>query len=124
MPDDRVTPYHSIITALMKAGHVEGSHHTGSGWSDEGCLEYEPPVAGFVVDSRHVHDFGLPQKFWFVDHAGKGAKLALPKYEAALKAAGIPCHIGLKAAHGKKNVVVVEIACDLRGLPLPYPEES
>jgi hypothetical protein len=87
--------------------HTAGQHHRGSGWSDWGDLVYEPPVKGYVVKSKFIaHDTEhRPLNRWYVDHAGAGAKAALPKYAETLRAAGFEVEIGKIHELKKKQVV-------------------
>jgi hypothetical protein len=82
----RDLPY-ELLRCLVAAGFVEGRHHRGSGWSDEGCLEYEPPVPGFLI--RKVYRPGGPglglSYRHAVDRAGHSRAVWLPQYAEALR---------------------------------------
>jgi hypothetical protein len=129
---------HDVFVALAGAGFAPGSRASGGGRKMTRG-EYRPPEAGFVVeDHRHLmairRSTGLPfapgedddldftERDWssvrelFVEHAGTGAKDALPRYLAALRAAGIEAEIGPRRKHlpsilaGKNPKMVVWIS--------------
>jgi hypothetical protein len=100
-------PYATIATALHGAGLPEGRHHRGSGWSDWGDLEYEPPVPGYVLNSRRASWEDAVYRV-YVDHAGAGRKKALAAYAAVLTFAGFTVSEAPLSEHHKKTVLWVE----------------
>lgn len=117
-PVPMYTLWRELEQALTAAGFPPGRFHRGGGEQSD----YEPAVPGPVVRKELIghtnKDSTSSGKIFFrahhsvyqlaVDHAGKGRKEAMPKYEAALKAAGFDVNLWWLRFYKKKPVLWVQ----------------